>query len=159
MMSTEFVSPLDISEDRLDKREQHCKLLDNLSEQLMRSCDIQMNSKKGKPIHVSQEMENKQPRRKDTPALHKPPFMPDFSQRLLKNYDSQEMAQKNKHIASSLNEKEMRKPRRKDTPALHIAPLLPETPEVLDILSWQKAVEGGTSMNRTSSSYKLKDSD
>ncbi|KAM4687328.1 protein phosphatase 1 regulatory subunit 17 [Discoglossus pictus] len=120
MMSTEFVPPLDISEDRLDKREQHCKLLDNLSEQFIRSCDIQIKSKK-----VSHEMEAKHPRRKDTPALNRPPFMPDFSQRLLNNYDPIEMSQKSKQIPSALNEQDLRKPRRKDTPALHIAPLLP----------------------------------
>ncbi|XP_063780967.1 protein phosphatase 1 regulatory subunit 17 [Pseudophryne corroboree] len=127
-MSTGFVSPLDLSEDVLDKREQHCKLLDNLSEQLIRSCDIQMKTRKGKTTSVSQnnEMDLKQPRRKDTPALNRPPFLPDFSELLLKKFDEVDKQQKNKLIPSVLNkEQDLRKPRRKDTPALHTSPPLP----------------------------------
>ncbi|XP_073532714.1 protein phosphatase 1 regulatory subunit 17 [Phyllobates terribilis] len=127
-MSTEFVSPLDPSEDIEDKEEQHCKLLDNLSEQLIRKCDIQMKVRKGKTALASQsnEMDLKQPRRKDTPALHKAPFIPDFSELLLKRFDEVEKQQKNMQIPCVINkDPELRKPRRKDTPALHSSPLIP----------------------------------
>ncbi|XP_069816461.1 protein phosphatase 1 regulatory subunit 17 [Dendropsophus ebraccatus] len=127
-MSTEFVSPLDLTEDILDKQEQHCKLLDSLSEQLMRSCDFQMNVRKGKTVPAPQnnEMDIKQPRRKDTPALHKPPFIPDFSELLLKRFDDVEKQQKNMQIPSVLiKDPDLKKPRRKDTPALYTSPLLP----------------------------------
>ncbi|XP_075067390.1 protein phosphatase 1 regulatory subunit 17 [Mixophyes fleayi] len=127
-MSTGFVSPLDLSEDILDKREQHCKLLDNLSEQLMRNCDIQIKTRKGKTASVSQnsEMDPKHPRRKDTPALNKPPFVQDFSELLLKKFDEVDKQQKNKQTPSVLNkEPDLRKPRRINTPALHTSPLPP----------------------------------
>ncbi|KAM4027253.1 protein phosphatase 1 regulatory subunit 17 isoform 2-T2 [Anomaloglossus baeobatrachus] len=123
-MSTEFVSPLDPSEEIEDKEEQHY----NLSEQLMRNCDIQRKVRKGKSALSSQnnEMDLKQPRRKDTPALHKPPFIPDFSELLLKRFDEVEKQHKNMQIPSVINkDPELRKPRRKDTPALHTSPLIP----------------------------------
>ncbi|XP_077347837.1 protein phosphatase 1 regulatory subunit 17 [Lithobates pipiens] len=127
-MSTEFVPPLDISEDILDKREQHCKLLENLSEQLMRNCDLQMKARSGKNSQVStvmNEMVQKQPRRKDTPALHKQPFVPDFSEILLKKFDEIEKKQTAKISPVLSKEPNLMKPRRKDTPALHTSPLLP----------------------------------
>ncbi|XP_018420769.1 PREDICTED: protein phosphatase 1 regulatory subunit 17 [Nanorana parkeri] len=123
-MSTEFVPPIDISEDILDKREQHCKLLENLSEQLMRNCDLQMKARSGNNNQVSTvEMDQKQPRRKDTPAFHKPPFVPDFSEILLKKFDEIEKQQASK-ISVLTKEPILIKPRRKDTPALHTSPLL-----------------------------------
>ncbi|XP_072269442.1 protein phosphatase 1 regulatory subunit 17 [Pyxicephalus adspersus] len=127
-MSTEFVPPLDISEDILDKREQHCKLLENLSEQLIRNCDLQKKSRSGKNSQIStmqNEMDQKQPRRKDTPALHKPPFVPDFSEILLKKFDEIEIQQTTRISPLPIKEPNVMKPRRKDTPALHISPLLP----------------------------------
>ncbi|CAN2389625.1 protein serine/threonine phosphatase inhibitor activity [Pristimantis euphronides] len=126
-MTTEFVSPLDLSEDILDKQEQHCKLLYNLSEQLMRNCDIQMKVRKGKMVPASQnnEMDLKQPRRKDTPALHKPPFIADFSDLLLKRFDEVEKQQKIVQVPSLINKDPDLKPRRKDTPALRTSPVLP----------------------------------
>ncbi|CAJ0964680.1 unnamed protein product, partial [Ranitomeya imitator] len=102
----------------------------NLSEQLIRKCDIQMKVRKGKTALASQknEIDLKQPRRKDTPALHKPPFTPDFSELLLKRFDEVEKQQKNMQIPSVLNkDPELRKPKRKDTPALHTSPLIPGT--------------------------------
>ncbi|XP_072009339.1 protein phosphatase 1 regulatory subunit 17 isoform X4 [Engystomops pustulosus] len=101
-MSTEFVSPLDHSEDILGK--------------------------KGKNAPTSQniEMDLNRPRRKDTPALHKPPFIPDFSELLLKRFDEVEKQQKNMQIPSAMNkDPELSKPRRKDAPALHATVLLP----------------------------------
>ncbi|XP_040209205.1 protein phosphatase 1 regulatory subunit 17 [Rana temporaria] len=127
-MSTEFVPPLDISEDILDKREQHCKLLENLSEQLMRNCDLQMKVRSGKNSQVStvkNELDQKQPRRKDTPAFNKPPFVPDFSEILLKKFDEIEKQQTAKISPVLSKEPNLMKPRRKDTPALHTSPLLP----------------------------------
>ncbi|XP_068090654.1 protein phosphatase 1 regulatory subunit 17 isoform X2 [Hyperolius riggenbachi] len=129
-MSTEFVPPLDISEDILDQREQHCKLLENLSEQLMRNCDLQIKARTGKNPQIttaSNEMDQKQPRRKDTPALHKPPFVPDISEILLKRFDEIEKQQKTKMSPIFNKEPSLMKPRRKDTPALHTLPLLAGT--------------------------------
>ncbi|XP_077123719.1 protein phosphatase 1 regulatory subunit 17 [Ranitomeya variabilis] len=126
-MSTEFVSPLDPSEDIEDKEEQHY----NLSEQLIRKCDIQMKVRKGKTSQKN-EIDLKPPRRKDTPALHKPPFTPDFSELLLKRFDEVEKQQKNMQIPSVLNkDSELRKPKRKDTPALHTSPLIPVNVKIL----------------------------
>ncbi|XP_066440991.1 protein phosphatase 1 regulatory subunit 17 isoform X2 [Eleutherodactylus coqui] len=127
-MSTEFVSPLDLSKDTLEQQNQHCKLLDELSEQLMRNCDIQVKVRKAKTIPASQnnEEDQKQPRRKDTPALNKPPFIPDFSELLLKRFDEVEKQQKNTQIPSVTNKDlDLRKPKRKDTPALNTSPPLP----------------------------------
>ncbi|XP_053322956.1 protein phosphatase 1 regulatory subunit 17 [Spea bombifrons] len=123
-MSTEHVSPLDITEDRLDKGEQ---LLDNLSEQLIRSCDIQIKARQKTPqVSQSKEVAQKHPRRKDTPALHTPPILQDFSDKLMKTRDAIKRQQTSKTIHPVYNnEQVLMKPKRKDTPALYISPLLP----------------------------------
>ncbi|KAM9308230.1 protein phosphatase 1 regulatory subunit 17 [Gastrophryne carolinensis] len=118
MMSTECVSPLDISEDILDPQEQHCKLLENLSEQLRRSCDIQKKARTER-----NEQNPKLPRRKDTPILQNPQLVPDFSEILLKRFEEIEKQQNTKTPPVLNKEPNLLKPRRKDTPALHGSPL------------------------------------
>ncbi|XP_054582550.1 protein phosphatase 1 regulatory subunit 17 isoform X2 [Eptesicus fuscus] len=76
MMSTEQMQPLDLSEDRLDKLDPRCSHLGVLSEHLITRYEVQERHPESKtsPALQNTDLEQKKPRRKDTPALHMSPF-------------------------------------------------------------------------------------
>uniref|UniRef100_A0A8C5MY21 Protein phosphatase 1 regulatory subunit 17 n=1 Tax=Leptobrachium leishanense TaxID=445787 RepID=A0A8C5MY21_9ANUR len=113
--------PCLMSDILIDKKCVFNILTENLSEHLIRGCDVHMKTRQGNIIEMSQknELEKKQPRRKDTPALNMAPFIPG---RLIKPCDMVDMQKKSKAPVHN-KEQELSKPRRKDTPALQISPL------------------------------------
>ncbi|KAB0376100.1 hypothetical protein FD755_012743, partial [Muntiacus reevesi] len=103
---------------------------DDLSDQFIKDCDLKKKTIKGKNVQVTLNVESdqKKPRRKDTPALHVPPFIPDvLSEHLITRYDVQDIHPKGKKSPVLHNtDLEQKKPKRKDTPALHVSPFAAE---------------------------------
>ncbi|XP_055974679.1 protein phosphatase 1 regulatory subunit 17 [Sorex fumeus] len=125
VMSTEKMEPLELSEDRLDQLDPRCSHLDDLSDQFIKDCDLKTRKGKNGQVTLNVESDKKKPRRKDTPALHIPPFIPGvFSEQLIRRYDVQERYPKDKNPALHNTDLEQKKPRRKDTPALHVSPFV-----------------------------------
>ncbi|XP_036309728.1 protein phosphatase 1 regulatory subunit 17 [Pipistrellus kuhlii] len=126
MMSTEQMQPLDLSEDRLDKLDPRCSHLDGLSDQFIKDCELKKKPRKGRSAQAALDVEvdQRKPRRKDTPVPHIPPFTAGvLSEHLITSYEVQERHPESETSPALQNtDLEQKKPRRKDTPALHMSP-------------------------------------
>ncbi|XP_038617881.1 protein phosphatase 1 regulatory subunit 17 [Tachyglossus aculeatus] len=96
---------------------------DELSDKPIRTSDFRKKTPVFQTMQQSlhTESEQKKPRRKDTPAIHIPPFIPGvLTEHLLQTSDIQEKPSEDGMVSQSHNPNlEQKKPRRKDTPALH----------------------------------------
>nr|KAF6302370.1 protein phosphatase 1 regulatory subunit 17 [Pipistrellus kuhlii] len=123
MMSTEQMQPLDLSEDRLDKLDPRCSHLDGLSDQFIKDCELKKKPRKGRSAQAALDVEvdQRKPRRKDTPVPHIPPFTAGvLSEHLITSYEVQERHPESETSPALQNtDLEQKKPRRKDTPSKH----------------------------------------
>ncbi|XP_032876155.1 protein phosphatase 1 regulatory subunit 17 [Amblyraja radiata] len=78
-MATEYVWSPEAQDDMPDSSNQLCKHLDdfsNLSEQLIKTCEINEETEKEKLGDETKEIVQKKPRRKDTPVQYISPLIP-----------------------------------------------------------------------------------
>ncbi|XP_039766008.1 protein phosphatase 1 regulatory subunit 17 [Ornithorhynchus anatinus] len=99
---------------------------DKLSDEPIRTGDRRKKTPEFQTMQHSlhTDSEQKKPRRKDTPAIHIPPFIPGvLTEHLLQTGDIQEKPSEDGMGSQGHKpDLEPKKPRRKDTPALHVPP-------------------------------------